>query len=143
MDPEERYRTPRHLWALLAASALLRAKADSRTAHCDELCDHRSEMNHVDTTRLQLEPHRIKLSAPEAAGVIVATGVDDLANSIFRHDPPTPAELEQAIDIVEDALMADGVWFVCRTHFANIGPRLRGHRGENDGRNRAHAQSAC
>jgi len=63
-------------------------------------------MNHVDTTRLQLEPHRIKLSAPEAAGVIVATGVDDLANSIFRHDPPTPAELEQAIDIVEDALMA-------------------------------------
>lgn len=63
-------------------------------------------MNHLDTTRLRLEAHRTTLSAPGAAEVAVVAGVDDLASTVFRHDPPTPAELEQAIDIVEDALMA-------------------------------------
>ena len=63
-------------------------------------------MNHLDATRLRLDPHHTTLSLPDAAEVVVGTGVDDLASAVFRHDPPTPAELEQAIDIVEDALMA-------------------------------------
>ncbi len=31
-------------------------------------------------------------------------GIRDFADNILRHDPPTPAELERAIDVVEDAL---------------------------------------
>lgn len=63
-------------------------------------------MNHLNTTRLRLDPHRTTLSLSDATEVVMGAGVDDLASAVFRHDPPTPAELEQAIDIVEDALMA-------------------------------------
>jgi len=31
-------------------------------------------------------------------------GARDLAKELFRHDAPTPHEIEQAIDRVEDAL---------------------------------------
>jgi exopolyphosphatase/pppGpp-phosphohydrolase len=63
-------------------------------------------MNHLDITRLRLDPHRTTLSVPGAAEVVLGVGIDHLASAVFRHAPPTPAELEQAIDIVEDALMA-------------------------------------
>lgn len=33
-------------------------------------------------------------------------GVGDLARDVLRHDPPTPAELERGIELVEDALAA-------------------------------------
>jgi hypothetical protein len=60
----------------------------------------------LNTTALLLEPLRTTLRATGAPEVVVDAGVDHLASTVFRHDPPTPAELEQAIDIVEDALMA-------------------------------------
>lgn len=57
-------------------------------------------------TWLRLEANQTTLRTPPYAGVALAVGVHALATSIFRHDPPTPAELEQVIDAVEDALMA-------------------------------------
>jgi hypothetical protein len=41
-------------------------------------------------------------------GVVVTLGPSPsaLANACIRHDPPTAGELEHAIDVVEDALMA-------------------------------------
>lgn len=45
--------------------------------------------------------------------VTLPVGLRDLAEDVLRHDPPTPAELERAIDVVEDALtgsrLAQGV----------------------------------
>lgn len=57
-------------------------------------------------TRLRIEPHRITLVSPDGSEVVAATGLDALAGGVFRHEPPQPAELERAIDLVEDALMA-------------------------------------
>ena len=37
--------------------------------------------------------------------VVLSIGAHHLADDIFRHDPPTPAELEAAIDVVEDQVM--------------------------------------
>ena len=36
--------------------------------------------------------------------VTLPVGLRDLAEDVLRHEPPTPAELERAIDVVEDAL---------------------------------------
>ncbi|MCW5636076.1 MAG: hypothetical protein KIT17_22260 [Rubrivivax sp.] len=36
--------------------------------------------------------------------VTLPVGLRDLAEVVLRHEPPTPAELERAIDVVEDAL---------------------------------------
>jgi exopolyphosphatase/pppGpp-phosphohydrolase len=63
-------------------------------------------MNGLDTTRLHLDAHRTTFSSTGRADAVAQVGIDDLAEAIFRHDPPTPAELERAIDVVEDALMA-------------------------------------
>lgn len=82
-------------------------------------------MNDAGTTRLRLDPHRTTLTAPGSTEVIVAAGVDDLAGAIFRHVPPTPAELEQAIDIVEDALMATKLAHTERGVLVTSDPLLR------------------
>jgi exopolyphosphatase/pppGpp-phosphohydrolase len=47
------------------------------------------------TTLLEVEAHRT---------VTLQVGTQALAETVLRHDPPTPAELEHAIDVVEDAL---------------------------------------
>jgi exopolyphosphatase/pppGpp-phosphohydrolase len=57
------------------------------------------------TTSLALDAHRIILASRAAGEVVVAVGVEDLA-AHFRHAPPTGAELEHAIDVIEDALTA-------------------------------------
>ena len=46
------------------------------------------------------------LSMEDGSAVTAGPSPAALADSCFRHDPPTPRELEHAIDIVEDALMA-------------------------------------
>lgn len=57
-------------------------------------------------TRLRFGPQHTTLSLPGQADVVLDVSVDHLALTVFRHTPPTPAELEQAIDEVEDALTA-------------------------------------
>ncbi len=56
-------------------------------------------------TRLRFEPGRVMLST-SASEVVLDVGPQSVADSLFRHDPPTGLEVEQAIDAVEDALEA-------------------------------------
>jgi len=58
------------------------------------------------TTRLQLDPRRTTLTVEPAAGLYVEIGYRGVHERFFRHEPPTPGELESAIDAIEDALMA-------------------------------------
>src|SRR5512146_2429732 len=37
---------------------------------------------------------------------VLAIGTDRTAREFFRHDPPTPGEMENAIQAIEDAIMA-------------------------------------
>ena len=53
----------------------------------------------LDIGALQTEVHH----AGEA--VMLAVGWARTADDCFRHDPPTPAELEQAIELVEEEVM--------------------------------------
>lgn len=66
-------------------------------------------MNLADTTQIRIEDHRTTLSRGMSTEVVIGVGARDLAEALFRHDPPTPHELEQAIDRVEDALAAIGL----------------------------------
>ena len=65
-----------------------------------------TEPNH---TQLRLESRRTLLASPASVEAVMAVGVDGLADDVFLHDPPTPAELERALDVVEDALMTTGL----------------------------------
>ena len=60
-------------------------------------------------TYLRLEAERTLLSSPASTEVLIPVGIDRLADDVFLHEPPTPVELERAIDVVEDALMATGL----------------------------------
>ncbi len=64
------------------------------------------EPDHRGATRLRLEGERTTLAVGTGPEVVLALGVRGIADACFRHDPPTPFEIEQAIDVVEDALMA-------------------------------------
>jgi hypothetical protein len=66
-------------------------------------------MNHPHATALQFEEQRTTLSGGTTPQVVLAVGVGDLASKVFRHDPPAPYEMEQAIDLVEEALTATGL----------------------------------
>jgi len=57
-------------------------------------------------TRLQMDARKTTLTTEPTAGLVVEIGYRSVAETFFRHDPPTPGELESAIDAVEDALMA-------------------------------------
>ncbi|MDH5540563.1 MAG: hypothetical protein OEY03_14270, partial [Rhizobacter sp.] len=61
-------------------------------------------MKNPAATRLQLDAHRTTLAADPAPEVVLPVGPSDIADGLFHHDPPTPLEMEQAIDVVEDAL---------------------------------------
>lgn len=54
--------------------------------------------------RLELQARSTRLVFADAETVTLPVGTRDLADDVLRHDPPTPAELERAIDVVEDAL---------------------------------------
>jgi hypothetical protein len=66
-------------------------------------------MNHPHATALQFEEQRTTLSGGTTPQVVLGVGIGDLASKVFRHDPPAPYEMEQAIDLVEDALAATGL----------------------------------
>lgn len=75
-------------------------------------------------TRLQLEAERTLLSSPDQGEVTIPVGIEHLASDIFLHDPPTPVELERAIDVVEDALMTTGLSHGSRGELATPDPLL-------------------
>lgn len=54
---------------------------------------------------LRLEAQSTALEFDDGRRVTLPIGPRGLAETVLRHDPPTPAELERAIDFVEDALM--------------------------------------
>ena len=58
------------------------------------------------STRLQLDPQRTTLTREPAAGVALEIGYRSVRERFFKHDLPTPGELESAIDAIEDVLMA-------------------------------------
>lgn len=75
-------------------------------------------------TDLRLEAERTLLSSPAAAEVVIAVGVDRLADHVFLHEPPTPVELERGIDVIEDALMAAGLPHLNRDDLATSDAHL-------------------
>lgn len=54
--------------------------------------------------RLSLLARSTLLEFDSAETVTLPVGLRDLAEDVLRHEPPTPSELERAIDVVEDAL---------------------------------------
>lgn len=54
--------------------------------------------------RLRLQARSTLLEFDGGETVTLPVGLRDLAEDVLRHEPPTPAELERAIDVVEDAL---------------------------------------
>ncbi len=59
--------------------------------------------------RLQLQAQSTLLVFDDALVVTLPVGPRDLADAVLRHEPPTPFELERAIDVVEDALTGTGL----------------------------------
>lgn len=55
------------------------------------------------TVCLRLQPRSTRLEFGDGRTVTLAVGPRALADDVLRHDPPTPAEIERAIDLVEDA----------------------------------------
>lgn len=53
---------------------------------------------------LQLTPHATVLRDEGGNTVTMPAGLDRLVDDVLRHDPPTPLELERAIDVIEEAL---------------------------------------
>jgi len=84
------------------------------------------------STHLQLDAHRTTLSTPDGGEAVLMVGVDDLAVAIFKHDPPTPTELERAIDVVEDALMLSRITSGNRGNLVTRSAALRGLPGLQD-----------
>ena len=82
-------------------------------------------MTHFGNTRILLGPRSTLLIALDGAEMPQSASADGLADAVFRHDPPTPAEMEQAIDIVEDALMATPLRHAERGKLVTADPLLR------------------
>lgn len=74
--------------------------------------------------RLHLDDHRTTLIDGASPPVTLDVGIRTLAEKVFRRDPPAPAELERAIDVVEDALMAAGLRHAPRGELSTADPLL-------------------
>jgi len=61
------------------------------------------------SVRLTFESGSTRLEMGSGEQVELAVGPQGLAAQVLLHDPPTPLELEQAIDLIEDALMASKI----------------------------------
>lgn len=57
---------------------------------------------HIGEQQTQIE---VEHDGQEPVTLVLPLGTASLAHRHFRHRPPTPAELEAAIEVVEDALM--------------------------------------
>ena len=76
-------------------------------------------------TRLHLDAQRTTLAADSVPEVVLPVGVGDIADRCFRHDPPTPFELEQAIEAVEDTLTRSRLQHAGRGELVTDDPLLR------------------
>lgn len=54
--------------------------------------------------KLRLEERATLLEFEDGRTFTLHVGPQGLADTVLQHDPPTPAELERAIDLAEDAL---------------------------------------
>jgi hypothetical protein len=81
-------------------------------------------VNLADTTRIRIEGQCTTLARRMEPEVVVAVGVRHVAEGLFRHDPPTALEIEQAIDRVEDALTASGLHHAARGDLLARQPEL-------------------
>jgi exopolyphosphatase/pppGpp-phosphohydrolase len=55
---------------------------------------------------LRLQAQLTTLELEGSKRITLPVGPRGLVDAVLLHDPPTPAELERAIEVVEDALMA-------------------------------------
>lgn len=55
---------------------------------------------------LRTESRNTILEFADGTVVTLPVGVGDLTRDVLRHQRPTPSELERAIDLIEDALLA-------------------------------------
>lgn len=60
-------------------------------------------------TLIRFDDDRTVLSDGGSPPVVLNVVAVHIAMRLFRHDPPTPGEIEQAIDWVEDALATTGL----------------------------------
>lgn len=60
-------------------------------------------------TRIRFDDDRTVLSDGASPDVVLNVAAINIATRLFRQDPPTPGEIEQAIDWVEDALATTGL----------------------------------
>jgi exopolyphosphatase/pppGpp-phosphohydrolase len=77
-----------------------------------------------DTTLLTLDVQRLVLRGDGVGEVVATLGIDTVV-AHFRHAPPTGAELERAIDAIEDALMARRLGHADRGTLATSSASLR------------------
>ena len=82
-------------------------------------------MDQPSATTLRLEAQRTTLADGTAPEVVLAVGVRGIADAFFQHDPPTPFEMEQAIDAVEDALTDTRLRHAARGELLTNDPVLR------------------
>jgi hypothetical protein len=76
-------------------------------------------------TRLNVEPQRMTLALADGRSAVLPLTPRSLADAAFRHDPPTPQELEHAIDRVEDALTATRLRWEERGTLTASDPNIR------------------
>ena len=115
-------RLPRVRWPRLLGAPAVPQRAHHQTTALDDA---------MEATRLRFEPHSVTLSSAPEVDVLVPVGIDSLIDTIFRHDPPTPGEMERAIDMVEDALMATRLRQGERGELVTAEPMLRALPGFN------------
>ena len=75
--------------------------------------------------RIRLGARNTVLQFADGSAVTLPLGVGDLARDVLRHDPPTSAELERGIDVVEDALSASRLPKAARGKLGTSDPVVR------------------
>jgi exopolyphosphatase/pppGpp-phosphohydrolase len=82
-------------------------------------------------TRLHFHAEATALEFEGGHSVTLPIGPVGLARDALRHDPPTPAELERAIDLVEDALTSSRLAHGARGELVTTDPVLLAMPGLN------------
>ena len=88
-------------------------------------------MNQV-PARMRFLERTTLLEFVDTATVTISVGMRGLAEDVLHHDPTTPAELERAIDLIEDALAMSRLPIVDRGSLLIECPPLRTVPGFDD-----------
>lgn len=81
-------------------------------------------MNSEQLTRISFDDNRTVLSDGSSPDVLLNIAAINIATRLFRHDPPAPREVEQAIEWTEDALTTTGMKQNVRGNLLIDDPRL-------------------